>query len=85
MSKSMRRTLWVTLAVLSVGSMALVTWQWRQQREAIKARIPKIDRSAKERNQVDPASPLPDPTFSPKKAKEIPLDGAADVRGVGRQ
>lgn len=71
MSKGMRRVLWAFFAVVSIGGMALVSWQWRQQRKAVEARTPKIDRSSKARNAIDPAKPPKKATFAkpqPSKA-----------------
>lgn len=68
MSQRMRYTLWALLAVLSIGGMGFVTWEWRQQKKAMQARSPKIDRSAKSRNAISPATPPKEPRFAKPQA-----------------
>lgn len=77
MSQPMRYTLWALFAVLSLGGMGFVTWEWRQQKKTMQARSPKIDRSSKERNKISPATPLKEPRFAKPKAA-----GAAGASGA---
>lgn len=68
MSQNMRYLLWALLATLSIGGMTLVTCQWRQKKQEIEQRTPKIDRSSEARNKVNAATPPSKPTFSKGKA-----------------
>lgn len=68
MSKPMRYTLWAIFAVLSLGGMGFVVLEWREQKKAMQARSPKIDRSSKARNEVSPAKPLKEARFAKPKA-----------------
>lgn len=67
MTKGMRQTRLAFFIILTVGGMGLVTYQWRQQKKAMQDRAPKIDRSAKELNVIDPATPPKKATFAKDK------------------
>lgn len=71
MTKGMRRALWAFFAVLSIGGMLLVSWQWRQQRESMEARVPTIDRSRGDAEIADPSQGAKKATRTRRKSAAV--------------